>query len=66
MYKNATDGMRQIHMRIPADVHRHLKVMAAESDRTVNELLIARVINLVLAEDPGKVNSGETTGRGLT
>ena len=43
-------GMRQIHIRVAADIHRRLKVMAAMRDVTISDLLQDRVLRLVMKE----------------
>ena len=52
MFKTGREGARQIHLRVPAELHRRLKIMAAENDQTVTEMLTERVIS-VMAGGPG-------------
>lgn len=51
MFKIEKDGSRQIHLRVPAAVLRRLKIMAASEDRTINEMLVEKVISLVAGAD---------------
>ncbi len=47
---NEKESFRQIHLQVPASVHRDLKVLAAASDQTLTQLLLARVIQLVIGK----------------
>jgi len=39
--------VRQIHLRVSAELHRRLKIMAAANDQTITEMLTERVISVL-------------------
>jgi len=54
MFKTTEDGSRQIHLKVPENVHRKLKIMAAMGDQSINEMLATKVISILLAGQESK------------
>jgi predicted HicB family RNase H-like nuclease len=48
MFKQREDGIRQIHLRVPEEVHTRLKVRAAIDNQSINELLTTRIISILI------------------
>ncbi len=63
MFKTNEDGTRQIHLRVSADVHRQLKIQAALSDQSINDLVMARVVDLLLGGSDGADGKNDTKER---
>lgn len=58
MVRKSDAGTRQVHLRVPTAIHRRLRVKAAIDDKTINQLLAARVISMVLDETGGGLETG--------
>ena len=54
MFKTTEDGSRQIHLKVPENVHRKLKIMAAMGDQSINEMLATKVISILLTGQESK------------
>lgn len=58
MGKTGTDGMRQIHIKLPATLHKDLKVQAALRETTIQEYVVRAI------EDQIKSDKSETAEEG--